>query len=82
MTIAYLASELEGLDVDAKADSWPAAFRAYAAACRKSATEYRALVARLEREAGLFDLLAQVAEADERQAAGAARDAEAAEASG
>jgi hypothetical protein len=78
--LAYLASEIDGLDVDAKADGWPAAFRAYAAACRNSASEYRALVALLESEAGLFDLLAQVAEA--RAAAGAARDAEAAEASG
>lgn len=82
MTRGYVSGEVESYDVEGKGDGWPEAFRAYAADCRKGAATWRELAAALEREAGLFDLLAQVAEADERQAAGAARDAEAEEARG
>lgn len=61
--------EVAEYDVDGGGESWPEAFRAYAADCRRSAAEYSELVAALNREAALFDELAKTAEAHEGKAA-------------
>lgn len=66
MATAFVRGVVDCYDVDGEGDGWPAAFRAYAADCRKSAAQYRELVALLEREAGLFDRLALVAETGAR----------------
>jgi hypothetical protein len=59
-----LVGMIDCYDVDGEGESWPVAFRAYAADCRKSAAGYRELVAALDAEAALFDRLALVAEAE------------------